>query len=489
MGAFLFFLELEMQKEQHYYEQHMLKALDRPDNSLNDLDFYSRVAQHADERLMMIAESYESVRTGGGVSRRMIEPVHGMLPTDMPLNSYTNHPTRTNHGIALESLALGVKIAIGVGLVAVLGVAIWYMMRAKSHTVSQVKTKRLNAADDLAETVNSANGRIVDTLNRNAEALNEIFNKPPTDSKGRQLTEEERAENGKLVSALLDRAREAAEKLDKSAEVEAVIEANPDLTMLSALMLEGKYRSILDGNPNMVKATDDFLAIIDRNVVAVLTKAVSGTVRSDEDVDRLIEEMNSAGDWKETAKGYHTSIDAWAKANKVTLPGGDYGSVFQAFNKLMEKAGKGTRSRSTKRLSEIISAEQADTAKHSQDKIVQLLAGLETVKAKVEKSGIPEKLSSAARKLMEEWKPVLAMVEGIFHIVSQEIAVLNNTGNIKGATIAKQVKEVRAHLREAKKIVINTTGTASEGAMILDNIDTTSFAAFDKVMQDAMGSK
>lgn len=477
-----------MSNEQHYYEQHMLKAFERPEG-LSDIDFYNRVSMQANERLMMIGESYESVRSGGGVSRSMIEPVHGMLPYDQPLNSYTNKPTQTNHGIALESLALGVKIAIGVGLVAVLGVAIWYMMRAKGHTVTQVKSKRLNAADDLADAVNSANGRIVETLNRNAEALNEVFNRPPTDSKGKMLTEEERAENGKLVQALLTRAKEAAEKLDKSTEVEAIVEANPDLSMLSALMLEGKYRSILDGNPNMVKATDDFLAIIDRHVVAVLTKAVSGTVRTDADVDRLLAEMDSAGDWKETAKGYHTSIDAWAKANKISLPGDDYTGVYQSFNKLMEKAGKGARARSTKRLSEIISAEQSETAKESQDKIVQLLAGLETVKAKVEKSGIPEKLSSAAKKLMEEWKPVLAMIEGIFHIVSQEIAVLNNTGNIKGATIAKQVKEVKSAIREAKKIVINTTGVASEGAMILDNIDTTSFATFDKVMNEAMGSK
>lgn len=581
-----------MRNENHYYEQHMLKAFTRTEEGVDDLAFLNRVDMQANERLIMIGESYEAVRAGGGVSRSMIEPVHGMLPYDMPLNSYTSKPTQTNHGMALESLALGVKIAIGVGLVAVLGVAIWYMMRAKGHSIPSVKDKRLEAADSLAD-IASSSGRINDTLNKNADMFNAIFNRPDgvdrdiavmvasgniepardllikalagskmtaedleknidyasenmpglfvafgkiidrevtdraqwtnehystrlselkdnfsesrykhlievrqhlADSSGRSFAglpnEADAGSKRKDLSEKLDAAKESIGQLAESAEVASIVAENESINSLTAMMLGGKYTSILDGNPNIVKATDDFLAIIDRNVVKVLTKAVSGSVRSAEADEALAQEIKSGAEWKETAAGYHKAVDAWCSANHLKLAtANDYSSVWTTFNNLLESGSGKTAKGKVAKLSKIISKDQEEMARDAQEKITTILADLDLIKSKVEKSGIPEKLATAARKAVDDWKPVMQLVEVIFHIVQQEIVVLNLTGNIKGSTIAKRAKAAKAAVRTVKKAVVDEVGPNSEAALILDHIDTSSFAAFDKVMSDAMGGK
>lgn len=447
---------------------------------------YERIQQRAEEDVIMITESINSIAQKGGVSRPIMASVQELIPAGRPLNSYTNHVSGTNHKFALESLALGIKIAIGVGLIAVLGVAVWYLMRAKAHTINKVNSLRLQVADDMGRLC--ARAAVMGHV-RQVEAVQAQMNLQnwnpgegmDGDAEAAAIVEEVRVE--------LDTVSEDMAKLAEANHVEAILESTPGCTQLTAMMLAGEYTSILAGNPSMVSATDDFLAIIDRYVVKVLQKAVSGTVRTEAQVDALLKELADGNQWDATAKDYHKAIDEWCKKNKIKLAvKDDYSSIWQTFQNLMSAAeGKAYKGKESVALVGIVGPNEVLMAKQSQDKVVTLMADLDGVKQKVEATGLPERLSSETKKMVEQWKPVMQMVEAVFHVVSQEIAVLNLTGNIKGAAISRQVKEVRGKIKRLKNKIVDPKlrGKGKDTALLLEEIDTSNFGEFDKLMSSA----
>jgi hypothetical protein len=448
---------------------------------------YERIQQRAEEDVVMITESMNSIALKGGVSRPIMASVQELIPAGRPLNSYTNHVSSTNHKFALESLALGIKIAIGVGLIAVLGVAVWYLMRAKAHTISKVNTLRLQVADDMGRLC--ARAAVMSHVRQVEEVQAQMKAQDWHTGDGMSNDASEAAAIVEEVRVELATVSEDMARLAEAATVEAILESTPGCTQLSAMMLAGDYTSILAGNPSMVTATDDFLAIIDRYVVKVLQKAVSGTVRNEAQVDALLKELEAGNQWETTAKDYHKAIDEWCKKNKVKLAvNNDYSSVWQTFQNLLAAAeGKDFKNKESVALAGVVGPNEVLMAKQSQDKVVTLMADLDGVKQKVESTGLPERLSTETKKMVEQWKPVMQMVEAVFHIVSQEIAVLNLTRNIKGAAISKKVKEVRGKIKRLKTKIVDPKlrGKGKDTALLLEEIDTSNFSEFDKLMSSA----
>lgn len=105
--------------------------------------------------------------TDGLVSRTAMEPVQQYLPSHIPVQSFTNIPTRVNHGVALESVTGAIHLVASAGVIALLG-GIGFLLYKMS------KKKKLMPKTELDRKITAAYTSIEEKLKVALQELNNM---------------------------------------------------------------------------------------------------------------------------------------------------------------------------------------------------------------------------------------------------------------------------------------------------------------------------
>lgn len=113
----------------------------------DDTDKFVQALDEADTEAAILQDQYQLISMTGTTNREQAEAYKDRLPAGFAMESFTTFPTRTNVMVALEALSTGVKIALMAGVVAVLGAAVFFLVRAGGRKMDKVDARRAESLD------------------------------------------------------------------------------------------------------------------------------------------------------------------------------------------------------------------------------------------------------------------------------------------------------------------------------------------------------
>ena len=113
----------------------------------DDTDKFVQALDEADTQAAILEDQHKLISATGTTNREQAEAYKDQLPEGFALESFTTLPTRTNVAMALEALSTGIKIALMAGVVAVVGAAVFFLMRAGSRRIDKVDARRAESVE------------------------------------------------------------------------------------------------------------------------------------------------------------------------------------------------------------------------------------------------------------------------------------------------------------------------------------------------------
>lgn len=243
-----------------------------------------------------------SLTSIGGVSRAYAEGFSDYLPEGIALESFTPTVTKTQHGVALESLGLAIGFVAGVGLVAVLGGVYILMKKLAERSLKPVKVKVIN-------TINKAFAEMPKAVDQFRSEYQSIASDAP-DNAVAQKAIDEIASEIKSNDALLG------------------ILQSGEAKYIHTVILSGDYTPVSTVIGSKIsREIDALVTYLDQHVLSLLDKAVSrGGACTLEEIAEIDGKLKSSPPF-----GLRDEVHSWSEKNNIKSSPNDFTGPFKDF--------------------------------------------------------------------------------------------------------------------------------------------------------------
>ena len=431
---------------------------DRHMEELEDEEL-ARVVAKADEEVMVVMESINQIVEHNAVSLDMVRGVEHFLPKHLPLNSFTRIPTASNRDIVIESLSNGAKLAIGVGIVALLGGVAYYLIKMSQRKIEPPPARRMEAAKKLEEALTQMEKDIASNAARFQVDMQEAFDKMMADPNATLVLGEQPAGSVPDRTGLTDSLEQfltTATEVAKSftpEEINGAAKLNP----LTVAILNGEYKFLINHGGEILKAVADLLDIMEKDVFSRIEKVAGAeedddgkeydpsqlqavTKRIDEIVKRWIHENptlrkdNLASQLEERINNnepFYSVFSADALFHTIAIEEG------QKFEPSLMNVDL--------RNQDIVKMQDA------QIRINKAASRIEDLKKVVEKEGIPRNVTAKFRSILDLCKHAVVRIDELFNVATHEIHAVNLATTLVGKVTVGRFRRLEDSFRRLRE--------------------------------------